>query len=343
MAKEQDDIIIHDIAGVPVTDSSLDQTNVPARQVVPIAPTVGGDVAGPANSLWREAWLRLRRNKVAVGGAIVIILFILVAIFANVIAPYSYERQFTVTEIRAMNMCPAEGRCTAKFMPSSSTFWLGTDNFGRDIFSRVIYGARISLTVGLVSQLLIILIGMPIGLLSGYYGKWIDYLLMRITDVMYAFPTILFAIVVLSVFGQSFLNVLLAIGLTFWPPMARLVRSQVLSVREKEYVEAARAIGTTNRSIILRHILPNILSPVIVSITFGIPFAIMTEAFLSFLNIGTPIPLPSWGSMVAEGKDYLRTVPTLVLYPGIAISLILFAFNFFGDGIRDALDPRTRK
>ncbi len=355
MAKEQDDLIKRDPAGVPLDDSAMDEEGVPARRVVTVLPTVGGDIIGEANSLWRDAWLRLRRNKLAVAGIFVLIFFVLVAIFADFIAQHPYDYQFSATQIRKEGLCPPipvtppnelpkpAPYCSVRFQPPSSYFWFGTDDLGRDVFSRVIFGTRISLAVGLISQLLILLIGLPIGLIAGYYGKWVDYLLMRITDVMYAFPTILFAIVVLAVFGQSLFNILLAIGLTFWPPMARLVRSQVLSVREKEYVEAARAIGTPNRSIIFRHILPNILSPVIVSITFGIPFAILTEAFLSFLGIGTPIPLPSWGLMVSDGKAYLRTDPTLVIFPGLAISLVLFAFNFFGDGLRDALDPRTRK
>ncbi len=342
MAREENKPL-RDPAGVPANDSALDESGVPARRAVPVLPTVGGDVAGTANSLWSDAWLRLRRNKLAVGGAVVIVLIILVAIFADLIAPYDPAFQFGVTDVRKAGLCPASGRCSAKLLPVSSHFWLGTDSLGRDVFSRLVHGARVSISVGLISQLLIILIGVPLGLVAGYYGRWVDYLLMRVTDVMYAFPTILFAIVVLAVFGQSFLNILIAIGLTFWPPMARLVRSQVLSVREKEYVEAARAIGVKDRGIIFRHILPNILSPVIVSITFGIPFAIMTEAFLSFLGIGIPVPQPSWGSMVSDARQYMRTDPSLVIFPGLAISLTLFAFNFFGDGLRDALDPRTRK
>lgn len=343
MANEQDKFE-RDAAGVPVGDDAMDRSTVPARQVMPIIPTAGGEVAGPANSLWREAWLRLRRNKLAVIGIFVIIFFALMAVFAEVIAPYPYEYQFTAGEIRKLGLCqPAPARCSARLLPASSQFWLGTDSLGRDVFSRLVFGSQISLLVGLISQILVLLIGVPIGLIAGYYGKWVDYILMRITDIMYAFPTILFAIVVLAVFGQSLPNILAAIGLTFWPPLARLVRSQVLSVREKEYVEAARSIGVKDNSIIFRHILPNVLSPVIVAITFGIPFAIMTEAFLSFLGIGTPVPRPSWGSMVAEASAYIRTAPLLVLWPGLAISLILFAFNFFGDGLRDALDPRTRK
>ena len=289
--------------------------------------------AGKSRSLWIDAWRRLRRNKLAVFGVIVLLLLVLVAIFADVIAPYNYDQ---------IVRDPVTNR-TIKNQPPSAAHWFGTDDQSRDEFSRVVYGARVSLSVGLVSQAIILLVGIPIGLVAGYFGKGWDMILMRITDIMYAFPTVLFAIVILAALGQNLINIYLAIGLTFWPPMARLVRSQVLSLREKEYVESARAIGVSSRRIMFAQILPNALGPIIVAATFGIPFAILIEAFLSFIGLGVPVPIPSWGSMIARGREQLRSEPYLVLIPSMALALTLFAFNFFGDGLRDALDPRSRR
>ncbi|HUP27687.1 MAG TPA: ABC transporter permease [Chloroflexia bacterium] len=291
-----------------------------------------GLVTKPRN-LWADAWRRLRSNKLALAGVVILVLMSLVAIFADVIAPYSYEQTVRdpVTKKTIRNQAP------------SAEHLFGTDDLSRDEFSRVVYGTRISLSVGLVSQLIILLVGIPIGLIAGYRGKGFDMVLMRITDIMYAFPTVLFAIVILAAIGQNLVNIYLAIGLTFWPPMARLVRSQVLSLREKEFVESARAIGVSQWRIMFVHILPNALGPIIVAATFGIPFAILIEAFLSFIGIGTPVPLPSWGAMIARGREQLRSEPWLVLFPSAALALTLFAFNFFGDGLRDALDPRSRK
>ena len=286
-----------------------------------------------SRNLWVDAWRRLRRNKLAVTGGLVLLLLCVVAIAAPLIAPYDYDQlvRDPVTQRTIKNQAP------------SAAHWFGTDAQSRDEFSRVVYGARISLSVGLVSQLIIIAVGIPIGLLAGYYGRWIDLVLMRITDVMYAFPTVLFAIVILAAIGQNLINIYLALGLTFWPPMARLVRSQVLSLREKEYVEAARAIGVPSWRIMFLQILPNALGPIIVAVTFGIPFAILIEAFLSFIGIGTPPPIPSWGGMIVDAKPQLRSEAWLVLFPSAALALTLFAFNFFGDGLRDALDPRSRR
>jgi ABC-type dipeptide/oligopeptide/nickel transport system permease subunit len=290
-------------------------------------------LAGKTRSLWVDAWRRLRRNKLAVGGVVVLVLMSMVAIFADVIAPYEYDQ--TVRD-------PAT-RLTIRNQPPSADHLFGTDDLSRDEFSRVVFGTRISLSVGLVSQLIILAVGIPVGLMAGYFGRGIDMVLMRLTDIMYAFPTILFAVVILSAIGQNLINIYLAIGLTFWPGMARLVRSQVLSIREKEYVEAARAIGVSSWRIMFVQILPNALGPIIVAATFGIPFAILVEAFLSFIGIGIPAPIPSWGAMIARGKDQIRSEYWLVLFPSAALALTLFAFNFFGDGLRDALDPRSRK
>ncbi len=292
-----------------------------------------------ARSLWVDAWYRLRRNKLAVAGVVALLLLTLVAVFAEVITPYRYDETVSTTAV-------IDGKEVRRFIkndPPSPQHWFGTDALSRDEFSRVVFGARVSLSVGLVSQLIILAVGIPVGLIAGYYGGRIDMVLMRITDIMYAFPTILFAIVILAAIGQNLVNIYIAIGFTFWPPMARLVRSQVLSLREKDYVEAARSIGVPSGRIMFQQILPNALGPIIVAVTFGIPFAILVEAFLSFIGIGTPPPVPSWGGMIADAKPQLRSEYWLVLFPSLALAITLFAFNFFGDGLRDALDPRSRK
>jgi peptide/nickel transport system permease protein len=284
-------------------------------------------------TLWYDAWLRLKRNKVAMVSAFVLLIMLVIAIVYPLLEPDSF---------RALVRDPATGR-TIQNQPPSAAHWFGTDKQSRDVLSRVLYGTNISMSVGVVSELLILFIGVPLGLIAGYFGKWVDQVLMRLTDIMYAFPTVLFAIVIMTALGPNLINIYFAIGFTFWPPMARLVRSQVLSLREKEFVESARAIGVSPVRIMFAHILPNTLGPVIVAATFGIPYAILTEAFLSFIGIGVPIPYPSWGAMIAEGRAQIRGEPWLVLFPSIALAFTLFAFNFFGDGLRDALDPRSRK
>jgi ABC-type dipeptide/oligopeptide/nickel transport system permease subunit len=299
------------------------------NEMRPSAPSAPVD----SRVVWYDAWLRLKHNKLAVASAVVLLLIGLAAIAAPLLTPYDYAE--TVRD-------PATNR-TIRNQPPSAEHWFGTDMQSRDVLSRVLYGARISLSVGLVSQLIILLIGVPLGLIAGYFGRGIDLFLMRLTDIMYAFPTVLFAIVVMAALGARLENIYIAIGFTFWPPMARLVRSQVLSLREKEFIEAARSIGVSSWRIMFAHILPNALGPIIVAATFGIPFAILVEAFLSFIGIGVPIPLPSWGSMIASGRAQIRSEPYLVIFPSIALALTLFAFNFFGDGLRDALDPRSRK
>jgi ABC-type dipeptide/oligopeptide/nickel transport system permease subunit len=276
------------------------------------------------NPTWR-ALRRLRRNRAAVAGLVFVVLLILVALLAPWIAPYGYaEMGFAVTE------------------PPTWAHPMGTDDLGRDVLSRILYGTRISLMAGLVSQLIALAIGLALGLAAGYYGGWIDTLVMRLTDIMFAFPAVLFAIVLMSIQGRTPVNLFIAIGVASWPVLARVVRSETLSVRERPYVLASRALGTHHPAIILTHILPNILSPLIVQVSFGIPQAIVAEAFLSFIGVGIPAPYPSWGLMLKDGFRWIRLAPHLVLFPGLAISATLLAFNFLGDGLRDALDPRTK-
>ncbi|MGH7311827.1 MAG: ABC transporter permease [Candidatus Rokuibacteriota bacterium] len=274
--------------------------------------------------LTRDALRRLGRNKLAVAASAIVALLCLLALFADVLAPYSY----TKTDFDRL----AEG--------PSPAHWLGTDQLGRDLLSRLIYGARISMLVGLGAQVIIVLIGVPIGALSGYLGGRTDILLSRFIDVMYAFPRLLFVILVMSMLGAGLANIFIAIGLTGWVGIARQTRAQVLALKQREFVEAARALGVGGGRGLLRHVLPNALTPIVVVVTLGIPEAIFTEAALSFIGVGINPPTPSWGQMVGEGQQYLRSAWHLCVFPSIAIAVTMLAFTFLGDGVRDALDPR---
>lgn len=276
-------------------------------------------------SLLGDAFRRVVRNRAAVLGAIIIGLLLLTAIFANVVAPHPYAEQWI----------------GGPFDPPSSAAPLGTDNLGRDMLSRIIYGARISMAVGVVVQIIVLLVGVPLGAISGYAGGWLDNLIMRFTDVVYAFPDLLFVILLLAALGRSELNVFVAIAVVSWPTMARLVRSQVLALKNLEFVDAARVAGASRWRLLTRHLLPNSTGPIIVAVTLGIPAAILTEAVLAFLGLGAPPPLPSWGSLVFEALDSIFAVPLLVVFPGMVISITMLSFVFLGDGLRDALDPRA--
>ncbi len=277
-------------------------------------------------SLTRDAFRRLVRNRLAMLGLIVVVLMCLTAIFADVLAPYSY----TKTNFGRLNE------------PPSRQHWLGTDQLGRDLLSRMIYGARISMIVGLGAQAIVVLIGVPIGALSGFVGGRLDLVLTRLIDVMYAFPRLLFVILLMSMLGAGLMNIFVAIGLTGWVFIARQTRAQMLAIKEKDFVDGARALGAGPPRILGRHLLPNALTPIIVAVTFGIPEAIFTEAALSFIGVGINPPTPSWGQMVGEGQQYLRSLWHLCVFPSIAIAITMLAFTFFGDGIRDAFDPRQQ-
>jgi oligopeptide transport system permease protein len=275
-------------------------------------------------SLTRDALRRLRKNRLAMAGLVVVIFLALVAIFADFLAPYPY----TKVNFGRLNEAP------------SRDYPLGTDQIGRDLFSRMIYGARVSMLVGLGAQVIVVLLGVPIGALSGYLGGRTDLLLTRFIDVMYAFPRLLFVILVMSMLGAGLMNIFIAIGLTGWVGIARQTRAQVLAIREKEFIDGARALGAGFTRLLVRHILPNALTPIVVAVTFGIPEAIFTEAALSFIGVGINPPTPSWGQMVGEGQQYLRSYWHLCVFPSIAIAVTMLAFTFFGDGVRDALDPK---
>jgi oligopeptide transport system permease protein len=288
----------------------------------------------PAETLWRNAARRFFRNKLAVGALVVMVLLILMAIFADVIAPAPYD--FSV--LADANQFP------------NARHLLGTDTVGRDFLSRLIYGARISLIVGFSVQGMALLIGVPLGTLSGMLGGWVDYVIMRWVEVFTAIPIWLFALFLISVWrssdsapGGGLINVIVAIGLIGWVDICRLTRAQLLSLREKEFVLNAYGIGATRLHVALHHLLPNALTPLIVSVTLGVPTAIFTEAGLSFLGFGINDPLPSWGKMVADSSSYIRVYWHLGLFPTLLIAITMLSFSFVGDGLRDALDPRLNR
>ena len=323
-----------------------------------------------SESLWMASWRRLRRNKAALLGALIILLNILAAIFAPMIAPRPYDKG----SLKDNNSAPQwvtqvftsmKPKDDGGYVKINNDYTFGADALGRDLWSRIIYGTRVSLGVAFIGPLVSIIVGLIVGLIAGYFGgKW-DNVLMRIVDIMYAFPTLLLIILMMTFFRTGFANpqpgtfsyfvgqldqatggmilIFVGIGLTSWMQMARLVRGQVLSQREREYVEAARALGDTTGSIMFRQILPNILGPLIVAETLTIPTYISYEAFLSFIGLGVNPPYPSWGSMIAEGSKTISTYPDQAVFPALALFLIMFAFNFLGDGLRDALDPRTKQ
>jgi len=291
--------------------------------------------------LWREAWGRLRKNRLALFGLFGVCTLMFLAVFGPFLAPWPYQDQ-DLAAVAANGFRPLP--------PFSPNHLLGTDQLGRDLLSRLLDGAQISMTVALVVQFVVLFIGLPIGAIAGWFGGRSDSLLMRFTDVIYAFPDLLF-IILLSVtlretpLGQAMnglLLVFIAIGLTAWVTVARLVRGQMLALKETEFVEAAKAIGVSDRNIVLKHLLPNGNGPIIVAITLGIPAAILAEATLAYIGIGVQPPRASWGSLVAEGQKYVRSDPHLVLFPAIFIAFALISFTFLGDGLRDALDPKLK-
>ena len=297
----------------------------------PIEPSeeVAYAFARPATTYWRDAWRRLRQNRMAMIGLAVIVILFSLAIFGPLFSPYSYSDQdLTPTGIN---------------QPPSLKHWFGTDALGRDLFVRVLYGARISLSIGVFASLIILVIGVTYGGISGYFGGKIDNVMMRIVDVLYGIPTLLIVILLMVVFKPGLKNIMIAIGATYWIGMARIVRGQILSLKEQDYAMAAVALGASRRRILFRHLIPNSIGPIIVTATLSIPEAIFTEAFLSFIGLGVAAPMASWGVLASEGLNGLRSYPWQLLFPGLAICLAMLAFNFFGDGLRDALDPWMRR
>ena len=285
------------------------------------------NAAAKDRTLWQDVRRRFLRNRLATAGLCVVALFIVFAVFANVLAPEPYDRS-VLSE-------------TLKY--PSAQHWFGTDQVGRDLLSRMIYGARTSLLVGFSVQALAFGIGLPLGALAGLRpGSWADFVVIRLVEVMSAFPTFLFALFILTVIGGGLVNVIFAIGITSWIDVTRLTRAQLLSLRERDYVQAARALGANDRHIVLHHLLPNALPPLIVMLALGIPSAIFAEAGLSFLGLGINDPIPSWGKMVGDSMGYIRVYWHVGFFPTLMIALAMLSFNFVGDGLRDALDPTMR-
>lgn len=282
------------------------------------------------------AWNRFKKHRPSLVGMVIIGVLILVAVFAPVLAPADPDAQELYSKL-AKSGTPFPDKW------GTGNFVLGADYLGRDLLSRVIYGSRISLLVGFVAQVVILAIGVPLGAIAGYYGGKVDRLIMRVADVMFAFPDLLFAIAIMFALGSGIVNLFIALGVVGWAGMARLVRGQVLQLKERDYVEAAKSAGARDWWIIIRHILPNALGPIIVSVTLGIPGAIMSEASLSFLGLGVQPPTATWGAMILDGQSYIRRAPLLSVVPGLAVMITVLAFNLVGDGLRDALDPRANK
>ena len=279
------------------------------------------------SNLWRDAAIRFFQNKLGMVGLGMVTFLVLLAVFGPLVAPKERDRIYFGHQQE----------------PPSSEFWLGTDFESRDMFTRLIYGARVALIVGLCTQVIILLIGVTVGALAGYFGGTMDTILMRLVDVWYAVPALLFAILLMIVLGRGIWQLFIAIGLVQWVTLSRLVRGQFLSLREKEFVKAARVSGTQNFSVIARHLLPNSITPIIVAVTFGIPTAIFTEATLSFFGVGINPPTPSWGQMVGQYSSYLRSAPHMAIFPALCIAFTMLGFTFFGDGLRDALDPKMNR
>lgn len=278
-------------------------------------------------SLWRDGWVRLRKNHMALFGLTVMVFFCVIALLTPWIAPYGYEQQ----------------NLQLGASPPSAAHWLGTDIFGRDMLTRIMYGSRVSLLVGFVATAVALVIGVLWGTVAGYAGGRVDAVMMRLVDILYALPFMIFIVLLMVVFGRNILLLFLAIGAVEWLTMARIVRGQVQNLRHQEFIEAAFSMGLSRWIIIRRHLIPNTLGPVIVYTTLTIPNVMLLEAFLSFLGLGIQPPQSSWGLLISHGVESMEEYPWLLIFPGLALSITLFALNFLGDGLRDALDPKASK
>ena len=278
-------------------------------------------------SLWKDAWTRLSNNKLALFGLVTLIFFCIIAFLAPWIAPYGYEEQNLILGAS----------------PPSYEHWLGTDVFGRDMLTRIMYGGRVSLLVGFIATSVALVIGVSWGAVAGYAGGKLDAFMMRLVDILYALPFMIFIILLMVVFGKNLLLLFFAIGAVEWLTMARIVRGQVMSLKKQEFIEAAHSMGLPKQIIIVRHIVPNAMGPIIVYATLTVPNVMLLEAFLSFLGLGIQPPESSWGLLINYGVETMEEYPWLLIFPGLALTITLFALNFLGDGLRDALDPKTSK
>lgn len=287
----------------------------------------GSNVKEVKSGPWRDGIRSFMRNKTAVVGFAIVVFFIILALLAPLISPYDYKAQVLSERLQA----------------PSATHWFGTDDLGRDILTRTLYGARISLWVGFVSVIGSIIIGTFLGILAGFYGRWVDMLISRVFDILLAFPAILLAIAIVAILGPSLQNALYAIAIVNIPTYGRLVRSRVLSLRQEEFITAARATGVRDVRILFRHILPNSLTPIIVQGTLGVATAIIEAAGLGFLGMGAQPPEPEWGKMLSDSRQFIQTAPWTVIFPGVSILLTSLGFNLMGDGLRDTFDPRMKR
>jgi len=278
-------------------------------------------------SLWSNSWYRLRQNRLAMIGLMILVIMILIAALTPWIAPYSYE-------VQDLNLGATS---------PSGKHWLGTDIFGRDMLTRIMYGSRVSLAVGFLATTVSLIIGVAWGTISGFSGGRVDSIMMRIVDILYALPFIIFVILLMIVFGRNLILLFMAIGAVEWLTMARIIRGQVLSIREKEYIDSAIMTGISKWRIITRHVIPNTIGPIIVYTTLTIPSVILLESFLSFLGLGIQPPMCSWGLLISYGVETMEEYPWLLIFPGVVLSLTLFSLNFLGDGLRDALDPKSTR
>ena len=294
-----------------------------------MAKTVEANAPRKARSQMGEVWHQFRRNKGAMVGSAIVLIIVFVALFADVFLDYD-------TQVVGQNVAE-------RLQWPSARHWFGTDELGRDIFFRVLYGTRFSCSVGLVAVTIGLVIGVTLGAIAGFYGGTLEEVIMRGTDILGAVPNMLMAIVIVSVLGQSIWNLMLAVGITSVPQFVRITRAAVLTVRNQEYVEASKAIGLSNRRIIFKHILPNCLSPIIVQATLRVASAIISASSLSFLGLGVPAPSPEWGALLSGGRKYIRDYSYMTLFPGLAIMITVLALNMMGDGRRDSLDPKLKK
>lgn len=276
---------------------------------------------------WQDAFFRLKKNKMAILGLTIIIIIILLAIFIPIFSSHSYDEQ----NLMLPNQSP------------SFEHWFGTDNLGRDIFIRVLYGARISLAIGIVASFINFFIGVIYGGISGFCGGKVDRIMMNIVDILYSVPTLLYVILLMVVLKPGLVNIFIALGIGYWLQMARIVRGQILALKQQEFIMAARSIGASRIRILLRHLIPNTMGAIVVTMTLAIPDAIFTEAFLSFIGLGVSAPMASWGVLASEGINNIRAYPFQLFFPAAAISITMLAFNFLGDGLRDVLDPKMRR
>lgn len=301
---------LHSDSFAPIIRNSPDETNLP-----------------PSTTYWQDAWQRLKKNKLAMAGLYTLALIVAIAVIGPWLSPFSYSDQ----DLSQTNQPPSAGH------------WFGTDNLGRDLFTRVLYGARVSLAIGLAASMINLTIGVVYGGLAGVLGGRTDRIMMNIVDILYGIPLLLYVILLMVVLKPGLTNIFIALGIAYWLGMARIVRGQILSLKEQEYILAARTLGAGTWRILLRHLIPNSLGPIIITMTLAIPEAIFAEAFLSFIGLGVAAPMASWGVLASEGVTSLRSYPFQLFFPAMAISLTMLAFNFLGDGLRDALDPRVRR